>query len=141
MSTGEYLPRDTGRYSPPYVCIEAVLLPLLSCRRTRQDLKVPPRRPNLETARGSAGSGRAEACTTDKETISASRVFQGTTIADWEVLERLAGVDSVRAQYVGANAAVFRARCVSRRCVEAQLPEYALKVMFRPAAEECHPSF
>jgi hypothetical protein len=79
-------------------------------------------------------------CTTDKET-RASRVLQGTTIADWEVLERLAGVDSARPKFVGANAAVFRARCVLRRCVEAQLPEYALKVMFRPAAEECHPSF
>lgn len=103
------------------------------------DIEVPPVKPPLARAANrrpvasaaAASSAGGESCHAEV-TAAAVSALAGTTLADFVLLERLGGspLQTGGAGFVGANAAVYRARCTAPSCGGA---EYAVKVMFRPA--------
>ena len=94
------------------------------------EIEVPSTRPALTPSPSGAAS-----CSSDADDIAT--VLQGTTLRDFELLERLGGAPQGAAGggFVGANAAVYRAVCIAPSCrktLTASTSQFAIKVMFRP---------
>ncbi len=112
----------------------AVLLTALAAA----DIEVPSGRPSLTRAPEQTIAGAA--CSSDADEIV--DVLQGTTLRDFQLLERLGGTSlgAAGGGFVGANAAVYRAVCIAPSCrktwTASTSAQFAIKVMFRPEVQE-----
>ena len=87
----------------------------------------PPLRPGGSGRSSPPTRGAAHDCSVELEALA------GTTLRDYQLLQRLGAAPLLGGGvgFVGANAAVYRARCVAAACDASR--EYAVKAMFRPA--------
>eukprot|EP01043_Picozoa_sp_COSAG02_P018650 COSAG02_NODE_876_length_16272_cov_138.802510_5_plen_677_part_00 len=106
------------------------------------EIEVPSQRPSLTRAPAADQTSTAgPACSSDAPNEIAD-VLQGTTLRDFQLLERLGGTSlgAGGGGFVGANAAVYRAVCIAPSCrktwTASKLAQFAIKVMFRPEVQE-----
>ena len=94
----------------------------------------PPLRPGGSGRSSPPTRGAAHDCSAELEALA------GTTLRDYQLLQRLGAAPLLGGGvgFVGANAAVYRARCVAAACDASR--EYAVKVLFRPADGAGHPA-
>ena len=112
-------------------CSVALLTLARLCAAPTPTVSIPRGRPPLRPGGSGRSSpptrGTAQDCSAEQDELA------GTTLRDYQLLQRLGAAPLLGGGvgFVGANAAVYRARCVAAACDASR--EYAIKALFRPA--------